>query len=918
MLLTTSGGACSFFSSKPQQIVSNQPPIAIRFGNYKLGAVRKSFQNCCKFISAHDSVGSDMTEQDQRVVYEFGPFRLDVADRLLTRGQQLIPLNLKSFQILLALIENAGRVLTKQALMKLVWPETFVEEGNLTKGIFVLRGVLGERPGGEPWIETLPKRGYRFTGEITVGLNPVTRELVGRTSRAEAGLPAPRNSFVGRHEDLFRLAGRVLDPDVRLLTITGAGGTGKTRLALEVAARLRADFKGGVQFVGLSSVAQIDGVVTAIANCFGFASPGGRFPADVLREQIQLSLHAPTLLLLDNFEHLLGAAALVAGLLDGNQLLKIVVTSRVVLRVYGENEYLLLPLPVPDLDNLPPPDVLARNSSVALFLERVRAVKPGFVLTSDNAVDIAGICNQLDGLPLAIELAAARMKVLTAANLFERLHTRLQVLTGGPQDVPRRQQTLRQTIDWSYGLLTQPQQKLLRRLSVFSGGFSPESTEAVCNARIDLEMDVTDGLCSLLDHSLLQRMDGPPGQPRFSMLETVREYGLERLAETGEEHFTKRAHAAYCLVVAEEGNIKDLPADRELWLVLCDAERHNLRAAFVWLIENQEWEWALRMAVALFAFWESREDLAEGYQSLQAALRLSGSGTRSRLRAGALWRAAALLQFQGDFEQSMQLHSEALDIYHEVGTKRDIAFELTAIAAGRMLMGEYMQAVLSYQESLTVYRELGGRTEIAQAISNLAQAQNAQGHHNVAASLLQEALAIFCDLGQRSKVAWSLNHLGDVARSSGEFKEARRLYQEAANIFREQQDTWGIARSLADLGDLSSEYGENSVADDLFREALELFLKLGHKRGVARTFEQFAINAIRAGFRERALILAGCAAGLRHRTGACARPCDKPALDRAMRPAWEGTDSGAAKEAWTSGWRMPLEQAVLYATGQRD
>jgi predicted ATPase/DNA-binding winged helix-turn-helix (wHTH) protein len=600
-----------------------------------------------------------MTGPEQPRFCEFGPFRLDLADRVLTRDQQVIPLDLKTFEILLAFLENAGRVLTKDVLMKKVWPDTFVEEGNLTKGIFILRRVLGERPGGGVWIETLPKRGYRFTADITAVPDPGSGEIVLAQPHIQSSLPAPRNSFLGRKEDLSGLRERLLDPNVRLLTITGPGGTGKTRLVLEVVRRLRSELAGGIHFVPLSSVTGSGGVISAIARSFGFSSPGGRFPIDVLREQLELSLRAPTLLVLDNFEHLLPAAALVAGLLDGCHLLKIVVTSRVVLRVYGEHEYLLLPLPVPDLEHLPRLDIVSKNPAVALFLERVGAVRPDFVLTAENALDVAAICTRLDGLPLAIELAAARMKLLSAANLLQRLQARLKVLTSGPLDAPERQQTLRQTIDWSYGLLSEAQQKLFRRLSVFSGGFTAESAEAVCNAHLDLQIDAPEGTCSLVDHSLLQRMDTRQGPTRYTMLETVREYGLERLAMSGEEEFTRRAHAAYCLVIAEEGNLKALPVERESWLAMCDEEHHNLQATFAWLIDKQHSEWALRMAVALFAFWESREHLPEGRQSLEASLRLPGAATRTRLRADALWRAGALFGFQGEFEHSMQLQGSS-------------------------------------------------------------------------------------------------------------------------------------------------------------------------------------------------------------------------------------------------------------------
>jgi predicted ATPase/DNA-binding winged helix-turn-helix (wHTH) protein len=643
-----------------------------------------------------------MAGQEQHRYYEFGPFRVDLADRVLTRDHQEIPLNLKTFQILLALIENAGRVLTKEALLRRVWPETFVEEGNLTKGVFVLRRALGERPDGGLWIETLPKRGYRFAG----GTDRCRSDILATNLQGHVCLPAPRNSFVGRHEELSELRERLLDPNVRLLTITGPGGTGKTRLAIEAAAGLCNEFTGGIHFVALASVTGVHGVVSSIARCFGLVNPGGKSRANSLREQLDCSLHSPTLLVLDNFEHLLRAAAQVAEFLDGCRLLKILVTSRSVLHVYGEHEYLLLPLPLPDFKRLPPPEILSNNPAVALFLERVGAINPAFALTADNAHDVAGICARLDGLPLAIELAA-RMKVLSPADLLERLQGRLNVLTGGPQDAPERQKTLRRTIDWSHGLLDEAQQKLFRRLSVFSGGFTHESAEAVANGHRDLHVESVEGISSLLDHSLLQRVDTPGGATRFTMLETVREYGLEQLTLSGEEDWTRRAHAAYCLMIGEEGDNKSNPAEREAWLALCDAEHDNLRVAFEWLIEKQVSERALRMAVALSAFWESREHAAEGYESLHAALRLPGSAARTRVRAAALWRAGVLAGIQRNIGQSMQLHHEALDIYLEAGIKQEIAFEFTAIGAGKMLMGEYSDAGSWFEKSLAIYRELG-------------------------------------------------------------------------------------------------------------------------------------------------------------------------------------------------------------------
>jgi predicted ATPase len=315
------------------------------------------------------------------------------------------------------------------------------------------------------------------------------------------------------------------------------------------------------------------------------------------------------LLLLDNFEQVLAAAPLVTKLLDACAALKMLVTSRAVLHVYGEQEYPVPPLAVPDPKRLPPLEELSQNPAVTLFVQRAAAVNPAFVLTADNARAVAEICARLDGLPLAIELAAPRVRMLPPAAMLARLKSRLDLLTSPACDLPARQQALRKTIDWSQGLLSTAEQKLFRRLSVFAGGCTLEGAEAVCDTRGDLEVDLFDGMASLVDKSLLRQVETRQGEPRFLMLETLREYGLEQLAASGEQEVTRRAHAAYCLVLAEEGNRQLTAAESEEWLVLCDAEHDNFRAALNWLVECQNAEWALRLGLALFWFWEAREHL---------------------------------------------------------------------------------------------------------------------------------------------------------------------------------------------------------------------------------------------------------------------------------------------------------------------
>lgn len=379
-----------------------------------------------------------------------------------------------------------------------------------------------------------------------------------------ANLPVQRTGFIGREKEAAAATELLLREGVRLVTVTGPGGIGKTRVAVHVASALAKHFPGGIHFVSLSSINDPSFLASAIVRTLGIREAGGQFPLEILREALHDSLRDPMLLLLDNFEHLVQAAPVVAELLAMSPSLKIMVTSRAALHLYGEHEFPVPPLAMPNPLAMPPVNVLSRNPAVALFVERAIAVRPDFELNATNASAVAEICARLDGLPLAIELAAARVKVLSPSSLLTRLASRLQLLTGGSKDLPQRQQTLRAAIDWSYDLLGPAEQKLFRRLSVFVGGWTLESAEAVCDAKADLNLDLLDAIASLVDKSLAQQIGQGKDEARFAMLETIREYAMEKLAASGEEPLTKRAHAAYCLVLAEEEASSD--AEGAGWL----------------------------------------------------------------------------------------------------------------------------------------------------------------------------------------------------------------------------------------------------------------------------------------------------------------------------------------------------------------
>ena len=725
-----------------------------------------------------------------------------------------------------------------------------------------------------------------------------------------SNLPVPRTAFVGRDKEVATAKELLLRQDVRLVTVTGPGGIGKTRLGLQVAGEVVDCFPSGVYFVPLAPISDPGLIASIIAQTLGVRETGGVPPLVTLKEYLQNSLRAPMLLLLDNFEHLIPAAPTVGELLNIGLKLKVLVTSRAPLHVYGEHEFPVPSLALPDPQSVAPPEVLSQFSAVALFIQRAVAVKPDFEVTEDNAPAVAEICARLDGLPLAIELAAARVKLLSPAAMRTRLASRLQLLTGGARDLPVRQQTLRGAIDWSYELLNAAEQKLFRRLSVFVGGCTLEAVEAVCNTKSDLGLDPLDGMASMVDKSLMQQAEQAEGEPRFVMLETIREYGLEKLAASGEEALTRRAHAAYCLVLAEEGASESTGAERTEWLGRFEIEHDNFRAALEWLTESGDAEWGLRLGAALFRFWEMREYLAEGRDRLRKLLKLRGAAPRTKARARALFAAGVLAGEQGDYAAADALIEQSLEIARALEDKRGIAISLNALAVHARDQGNVVASRSLFEENLVLWRELGDRVAVARSLSNLANVVNLQGDYPLARSLYEECLSIFRELDDRTGVAWSLNYQGDVARDQGDEAVARALYEESLLAFRELGDRWGIASSLADLGTLARDQKDYAAVHVLYGESMRIFQELGHKRGIARLLEGFACSAAAQRKPERSLRLAGAAAALRQVLGAPLPPAEQAKLERSLEPARQVLANTAAAAVWMEGWAMPLEKAL--------
>ena len=765
-----------------------------------------------------------------------------------------------------------------------------------------------------------PKDRYASTRDLARDLAAVRDRLGESVAHAPElrlrNLPPQRTPFIGRKQEETALSRLLSRDDARLVTLTGPGGIGKTRLALQVAEELSSQFPGGVCFVPLSSVSDDGLIASAIAQAVGIRETGNQSSQESLAEYVS-GLTQPMLLLLDTFEHLLGATPIVTQLLTIGPKLKVVVTSQSPLHVYGEHEFPVPPLALPDPRSIPTLEVLSGFPAIELFVERARAVKHEFALTKQNASIVAAICARLDGLPLAIELAAARIKLLTPSAMLARLENSLSLLTGGARDLPNRQQTLRSTVDWSYRLLNAAEQTLFRRLSIFAG-CTLEAVEAVCDTKSDLGIDVLDGMASMVDKSLAQQMEQAGTETRFRMLSTLREYGLERLAESDDESATRRAHAAYYLVLAEEG--AESVAGRSEWLDRFEAEHDNFRSALDYLIKTSNADWALRIGAALFRFWETRDHLTEARDAIAKILALQGASARPKLYARLLFSAGVLAGEQGDYGPAQQMFEDSLETYLELNDKRGVAVALNALAVITRDRGEIATASSLFERCVAIWKDVGDSADIARAISNFASVMKLQGEYERASSLYDECLTIFREIGDVDGVAWTLNYHGDVVRQRGDFAAAHSFYEQSLSKFRELQDSWGIASALSDLASLSCDRGNNAEARRLYGESVKMFQELGHKRGIARVLECLALNAAAQSNAELSLHLAGAAAALRQRLGAPLAPAERSRLDKALEFA-RRTLGNIAGTAWMEGWAMPIEQALdeaLNCAGKSD
>jgi predicted ATPase/DNA-binding XRE family transcriptional regulator len=793
---------------------------------------------------------------------------------------------------------------------------------------------LAERAGLNTYAISMLERGVRRTPRSTtveflaeaLKLNSSERRALhaaARGSRVSAAprpaarplaippeLQAPSLALIGRERELTRAAEMLARPSVRLLTLTGAPGSGKTRLALELARDLTDRYEDGVVVVALGPLGDPGLVMPSIRRELGLEEAGSEASLDTVARHCR---DRRLLLVLDNFEHVLSAGSELVMLLGRCPGVQALVTSRALLRIRSEWELAVPPLALPTSDEeaAGTPEALAEVASVRLFLERSEMVLPSFRLSAENAGAVSAICRRLDGLPLALELAAPWLRVLAPGHLLTRLNQRLELLVDGPRDLPGRQRTLRAALDWSCELLDEEPLALFRRLSVFAGGAPLEAVERVCQAAAPLRGGLLQNLAVLVEHSLVQRQETADGGPRVMMLESVREYASELLVDAGESDATGLAHMEFYLDLATRARREIRGAAQASWLNRLRREHDNIRAALVWAVDHGHSEDGLRMAAGLRQFWDYGGQRQEGFEWLEQLL-AAGGPLPPAVRADGLYAVGVLAAQLGFYELAAARHQDGLAIFKELDDSAGVADTLCGMAEALRHQGDNDQAMRLFEEAVSLLRRIEDRPRLATQLIYLGIHASNRGDLARGMVLYEEALAISRSIGDELLTALCLVNLADTALLSGRLDLAATYLSEAVTIARRLDAPFHLGAALANLGDLERTRGDTRAAAARYRESLRLFAGIGHLRGVAVSLRFLGWVAWTRGQAIRATELYGAANGLCPNSSNVGT--DMQIHEEACAAIRQHLGDRRFEVAYAAGGRLSLEEALALAS----